>query len=141
MFGQTKLHALHGVFKVCLHQHWTPVRFDTTPELQLKHAQKDLWLITCQADFDAGPGPPSPRIRHHSGKNGHLTSHRSLQNTVSPPNGSAGSFRCKPCGQSSSSSPFKEYYLTAKRCAPPTPNQLHHTTFSGRLRHVVTSRP
>lgn len=80
-------------------------------------------VFTCQSDFDAGPVPPSPRIRHHSGKNDHTNfSLESPKNAVSPLSGETNKFGTKSCGLFLFSSRVKMYYFIAKSCAPSKSN-------------------
>lgn len=82
-----------------------------------------LLFFTCQADFDAGPVPPSPRIRHHSGRNDQTNfPSESPKRAVSPLNGDTNGFSAKSCALFLFSSRVKMYYFTAKSCAPSKSN-------------------
>ena len=100
------------------------------------------FFFTCQSDFDAGPVPPSPRIRHHSGKK------RSLKLP-----------RWSPLQKHRFSTQWERETLTFKNmrfvfvfhtgknvlfhrkvlCSFEI--QQHGRAFSGRLKHVLTSCP
>lgn len=98
-------------------------------------------FFTCQSDFDAGPVPPSPRIRHHSGKNDHTNFPLECPKiTVSPLNGKVSNFSLKSCGWFFISSRVKMYYFMAKSRTPSKPNNTGEHFRAGSTtywRHVL----
>lgn len=79
-----KRYDLHYILTVTrLQCSWVNTTFDLPYNMHCKRFQ---FRFTCQTDFDTGPIPSSPRIRHHSGKTITQTSHSGRpKNTISLP--------------------------------------------------------
>lgn len=78
-------------------------------------------VFTCQSDFDAGPVPSRPRIRHHSSRKTFAQTSplkSSPETRFSPLDRNGNHFSSKACASFVSSSRVNVYYFIAKSCAP-----------------------
>lgn len=150
MFGQTAesrarktlCNVSLGLLLLTLHSSGSRVQTFLVQTCTVSAFFRSFFFFTCQSDFDAGPVPPSPRIRHHSGRNDHTqTSRWTLpKNTVSP-------LQREPERLEFENMRFVVVLLTGKnvlfhrKVLRSFEIQQHERTFSGRLKHVLTSCP